>query len=205
MIRNVILDWSGTLVDDLPPVIHATNAILRHYRVAELSRDEFRMRFRLPFMDFYAEILPGVEMAALESIFVKHFSQLHHTVTLLPGALEFLAHCEAAACRLFLLSTVKEAHFETQAQRLGVRGYFEHAYVDVMDKRLRIADILTERGLNPNETLYAGDMVHDVETAKVAHVLAVAVLTGFDPLGKLAASQPDIIAQDLGRLIRLIG
>ena len=25
MLRNLLLDWSGTLVDDLPPVIGATN------------------------------------------------------------------------------------------------------------------------------------------------------------------------------------
>ena len=30
VIRNVIFDWSGTLVDDLPAVWHATNHVFRN-------------------------------------------------------------------------------------------------------------------------------------------------------------------------------
>ena len=40
--RNVIFDWSGTLVDDLPPVVEATNAVLRHYGLAAMDRTRFR-------------------------------------------------------------------------------------------------------------------------------------------------------------------
>ena len=38
--KNVIFDWSGTLVDDLPPVLEATNRIFAHYRREEMDREE---------------------------------------------------------------------------------------------------------------------------------------------------------------------
>ena len=38
MFRNLIFDWSGTLVDDLGPVIEATNAVLGKYEIAALDR-----------------------------------------------------------------------------------------------------------------------------------------------------------------------
>ena len=48
VIRNVILDWSGTLVDDLDLVVRATNAVLDAYGSVPLSKDQFRQDFQLP-------------------------------------------------------------------------------------------------------------------------------------------------------------
>ena len=42
MIRNIIFDWSGTLVDDLPAVLRATNHVFRQAGREELSLDQFR-------------------------------------------------------------------------------------------------------------------------------------------------------------------
>ena len=47
MIRNIIFDWSGTLVDDLPGVFKATNYILEQAGVATLTLAEFRAEFEL--------------------------------------------------------------------------------------------------------------------------------------------------------------
>lgn len=42
VIRNVIFDWSGTLVDDLPAVIEASNHVFRLAGVPPMSREQFR-------------------------------------------------------------------------------------------------------------------------------------------------------------------
>ena len=39
-------------------------------------------------------------------------------------------------------------------------------YLEVWDKRQKIHDILAENGLAPDETLFIGDMQHDIETAR---------------------------------------
>ncbi len=53
MIRNLIFDWSGTLVDDLPSVLLAVNGMLGSVGSAGLTRDEFKARFRLPYTEFF--------------------------------------------------------------------------------------------------------------------------------------------------------
>ncbi len=204
MIRNVILDWSGTLANDLGPVLEATNAIFRDYGRAPLTLEEFRHHFRLPFSGFYAELLPEATTEGLEVLYERFFANLQERVELLPGAREFLEFCVSTGRRTFLLSTIKKHHFETQAGRLGVYASFEHAYVEIMDKREKIRDILHDHGLNPAETMFVGDMVHDIETARHGGVLDVAVLTGFDPLEKLTPARPSIIVQDLPALQRLL-
>lgn len=205
MIRNILLDWSGTLADDLGPVLQATNAIFREYGRPELSLAEFRTHFRLPFSGFYSELLPEATLEGLEPLYEKFFAGLQDHVSLLPGAREFLDFCAHSGRRTFLLSTIKRNHFVTQAGRLGVLDAFEHAYVEVMDKREVIREILRERGLDPAETAFVGDMVHDVETARHGGVLDIAVTTGFDPVEKLLTARPTVLLDGLPTLQRLLG
>ncbi len=204
MIKNVLLDWSGTLVDDLGPVIVATNLIFAEYGRAALTRDEFRHHFRLPFSGFYAELLPEATAEGLDELYEHHFAGLQDDVTLLPGTLDFLDFCTRTHRRTFLLSSIQPSHFETQASRLGVRDRFEHAYVGVIDKREKIKEILATHDLDPAETMFVGDMVHDIETARHGGVLGVAVTTGFDPIEKLLPANPAVIVENLTALQRLL-
>ena len=203
MLRNLIFDWSGTLADDLGPVADATNLIFRHYGKPELVLEEFRERFRLPFDSFYEKVLPGVAAAELDALFHEHFIHRQQAVVLVPHALEFLRFCQATGRRVFLLSTIKESHFAEQSGRLGVAHFFEQAYVGVADKRARIAQILADHDLAPNETAFIGDMVHDIETARLGGVMAIATLTGFDSREKLSRANPDVLVRDLGELQKL--
>lgn len=204
MIRNLLFDWSGTLADDLGPVLAATNAIFHHYGRSPISREDFRRHFRLPFADFYSEFLPEATAEGLQPLYERYFHALQDGVTLLPGAREVLDYCRAKDIRTFLLSTIHEQHFATQASQLGVLDAFEHPYIGIMDKREKIRDILHTHALNPAETAFVGDMVHDIETARHGGVLDIAILTGYDPADKLIAAQPSVIVENLAALQRLL-
>lgn len=204
MIRNLLFDWSGTLADDLGPVWRATNLIFEEYGRDPLSLEDFRRHFRLPFSGFYAEFLPAATEEGLEALYERFFAGLNDEVTLLPGAREILDYGRERGLRLFLLSTIKASHFERQAARLGVADAFEIAYVQINDKREKIRHLLAEHQLLPSETAFVGDMVHDIETAHYGGVLSIAVLTGFDSWEKLAPAQPDIVAQNLDALRRIL-
>lgn len=204
MSRAILLDWSGTLVDDLPPVIEATNRILAHYGRPELTRDEFRESFRLPFVGFWDEQLPRVGIEELEPLYHKFFDGIQDAVEPLPHARDFLDYCVATGRRLFLLSSIKRAHFEKQSSKLGFADYFEHAYVEVWDKKAKIREVLAEHRLAAETTLFVGDMVHDIETARHGGVLSVATLTGYDPAAKLMAAAPDLTVSTLEGLLKML-
>jgi phosphoglycolate phosphatase len=123
---------------------------------------------------------------------------------LLPHALGFLQFCQGTRRRVFLLSSIKEAHFAEQSARLGVAHFFERTYVGVMDKRERIMEVLAENNLAPLETAFIGDMVHDIETARHGGVMAIATLTGFNSSEKLTRANPDVLVRDLGELQKLL-
>ena len=203
--QNIIFDWSGTLVDDLPPVLEATNAVMRTFGRAELSRDEFRAQFRLPFMHWYEEILPGVTVDELDRVFLAAFAASQQPVTVLPHAREFLEACAAAGKRMFVLSSAPQHAVEAQARDLGLHGYFEHFYAGVRDKRQQIGRVLEEKDLAREHTLMIGDMRHDIHTARAGGIRSVAVLTGYEFPEVVATAEPDVTVQNLAELRRAWG
>lgn len=204
MIRNIIFDWSGTLVDDLPAVWKATNYVLAQSDRAEMSLDEFRAEFCLPFTLFYDKHTPHVPLPQLESWFHSEFRQAQGSVCELPHARDFLEFCRNHNLHTFVLSTVHQDHFAVQETVIGFGKYIDRPYLGIWDKRKKIHDILEENKLAPAETLFVGDMQHDIETARHGGIHSCAVLTGYNTLGQLRAAQPDLIVEHLGELQQIL-
>ena len=205
MIRNIILDWSGTVVDDLGAVVQATNDVFREFGRAEISREAFRSEFALPLSRFYERFLPGTPMERIEEVYHRQFQVRRGEVGLLPGVSEFLEFCRGSNRALYALSTMYGHHFNEQARRLDVQDYFLKVYVEVIDKATEIHRMLTENHLVPEETAFVGDMAHDIEAAKKCGVLPVGILTGFDTVDKLAAAGAALVVRGFVELQQLLG
>jgi phosphoglycolate phosphatase len=204
MFKNLIFDWSGTLVDDLGPVLDATNAVFDAYGLKPMTREEFRRHFRLPYVGFYEEFLPGVPISELEDIFRAAFAASASPVTVLPYAREKLDWCRRRGIRSFVLTSMDEPAFRKQLAQFGLGDVFEATYAGVVDKRHRIGEILERHGLERDLTAFVGDMVHDIETARHGGVASVAVLTGYTAPETLAEARPDFTVADLDELRRML-
>jgi phosphoglycolate phosphatase len=203
-LTNFIFDWSGTLVDDLPPVVDATNAVLAHCGRPTLTREEFLREFELPFQRFYDRFVPGVPLAALEPVFHDAFVRSEAKASPLPHAHDFLAWCRRQGHRCFVLSAAHPAHLEAQARTFGLDHFFEAIHAGVRDKTERIHHLLDSHSLEPQFTTFIGDMTHDIETARHGGVHSVAVLTGYQDEARLATVSPDVVVRDLAELLDLV-
>jgi phosphoglycolate phosphatase len=204
MIRNIIFDWSGTLVDDLPAVLAATNFVFEQCGLEKMSMDKFRAEFSLPFKGFYDRFAPNIPIAQLERTFHGHFTKVQDAVVELPHAREFLQTCRERGIRTFVLSSMHPEHFAVQAAANGFDKFLDRPYLGVWDKRAKIVELLTENQIEATETLFIGDMQHDIETAKFGGVFSCAVLTGYNRLDQLRASEPDLIVEHLGELREIL-
>jgi phosphoglycolate phosphatase-like HAD superfamily hydrolase/ADP-ribose pyrophosphatase YjhB (NUDIX family) len=200
VIRNIIFDWSGTLVDDLPAVWSATNDALEKGGVSGMSLERFRAEFCLPFPLFYERVIPQVPLEKVEEWFHAAFRQAQHLVVDLPHARDFLVFCREHSVRMFVLSTIHEEYYRVHTAANGFGQFIERPYLAVRDKRQVIHTLLEENGLKAGETLFIGDMQHDMDTARHGGVFSCGVLTGYNHLDQLRASHPDLIVEHLGEL-----
>jgi phosphoglycolate phosphatase-like HAD superfamily hydrolase/ADP-ribose pyrophosphatase YjhB (NUDIX family) len=204
VICNIIFDWSGTLVDDLPAVLKASNFVLTQAGKPEMSLEQFRAEFSLPFTKFYDRHTPEIPIAQLENWFHGSFRQAQASVVELPHARDFLEFCRAKKIRTFLLSAIQSDHFAAHCRSTGFDVFLDKTYTGVRDKREKIHEILRENNLQPDETLFIGDMEHDIETAKHGGVRSCAVLTGYNTLEQLRAAKPDLIVEHLSELREIL-
>jgi phosphoglycolate phosphatase len=200
VLRNMIFDWSGTLIDDLPSVWLATHHVFDKAGVPPLTLSQFRNEFSLPFQKFYQRFLPHVPPQQLECWFHEKFKEVQDQVVEIPHARAFLQFCRSRGCRTFLLSTIHRSHYLAQAARTGFDQFIDRPYVEAWDKREWIHRVLKENQLKLDETVFIGDMVHDIETAHQGGVFSCAVLTGYTQAEALLASRPTLIVPHLGAL-----
>ncbi|MDG2215027.1 MAG: HAD hydrolase-like protein [Verrucomicrobiota bacterium] len=198
MIRNIIFDWSGTLVDDLRAVWASTNFTIEKSGHPKISLDQFRAEFSLPYDSFYQRVTPGVSMDLLEKWYMESYRVEQKRVRPLPYACEFLNYCKVHKLKTLLLSTIHPDHYKVQSE--AIKLDFDIEYVRVMDKRGKILSILEENQLSAKETIFIGDMQHDVETAKLGGIGSCAVLTGYNKREQLEEVMPDFIAENLEHL-----
>lgn len=203
-LKAVFFDWSGTLADDLGPVVEATNRVLGHHGVGPLDRDAFKAKFRLPYAEFYEEMLPGVQLDELESIFRESHAASAEPVLLLPGAEELLLWCRRKGLRIFLCSSVHEEGWRQQAGELGVESYFEAAHTGVRNKVEALPELLERHGLTAGEAVFVGDMVHDIDAARTHGVTSLGLTHGYEPRERLEQAGADFVCDSLGEVCGLL-
>ncbi|MBB5039472.1 HAD family hydrolase [Prosthecobacter dejongeii] len=205
MIRNLILDWSGTLADDLGAVIAATNGVMAHYAKPPFTRDQFREVFQLPYTEFYRHILPDVPLTDLQALYLKHFpEETAHSVPMLDHAQEFLQFAADTGRRMFICSSAPLEHVQSQAMVNRVSHFFEHFHCGIIDKCAHVPTLLAQHDLNPHETAFVGDMRHDIEAGKVGGLTTIATATGYESIPTLMQAEPDILVKNLSALTRLM-
>ena len=204
MIKHWIFDWSGTVVDDLGLVTSATNHVFNQYGKPAMDRETFRREFCLPYEGFYQKYLPEADMKEVEAHFRNGFGISEALVTVLPHARELLHLLKSRGYKLYVLSSMCEVAFASQAVELGLDHYFEKTYAGVLDKREVIGQIMSDHGMAQGNTVFVGDMTHDVETAHHAGIMSVAVMTGYNHAEVLSASQPSLLIKDLSLLNHLM-
>ena len=204
MIKNLILDWSGTLVDDFSATLVATNKVFEHHELPSFTEEAFRRDFRLPYPEFYEEFLPEISLASLEVLFRNAFLEAESLVVPLEPTRAFLEDAAEKGIRLFVLSSMNEEALLRQAEDFGLTSFFEAIYAGVLDKREKMGEVMKKYRLQGEETAYVGDMVHDIDAARVGGVVSLALLSGYDPLERLAAAKPDAIFADVGHISKLL-
>jgi len=204
MKKHWIFDWSGTLVDDLGVVIDATNTVLEHYGVDKMDRETFCREFSLPYDRFYKKFLPQVDVSELEALFRSGFSDSSQRVSPLPYAYDFLEKLKASGAKMYVLSSMSAPEFEMQADELRMAHFFEATYAGVLDKREVIGEMMSAHGMGQAETVFVGDMTHDVETAHHAGIMSIGLLTGYNHAAALAEAEPEIMAKNLSVLFPVI-
>ena len=101
---------------------------------------------------------------------------------------------------LVVVSNSRRDFLDASIKTLGIEGLFDEVYgADEFDfKDEMIKKLIEERGISGSEAIYVGDRFSDVEFARKAGCLAVAIFNecSFSSLEELERERPDYVVKD---------
>jgi phosphoglycolate phosphatase-like HAD superfamily hydrolase len=195
---TVAFDWNGTLADDVPWAVAATNAVLDGVGRAALSEDEFRSAFTLPLDVFFRAV--GVPVAALGAASDQWNAEMGAgPVRLMPGAAEAIRALTREGARIGVVSAASASAISGGIERLEVESGCELDFVVMaaIDKTEAISSIVLEA---PGPVLYVGDTEYDIEASARGGARTVGFTAGYRPRDALAALLPEWLVDDLRQL-----
>lgn len=197
--RHLVWDWNGTLLDDLPAVVAATNASLATVDGPTITACEHRRRFRRPISDYYSELLgrpvDEAEFARLDKIFHDAYQSGLARCELAAGATEALAAWRDSQS---LLSMWFHADLVVTVAARGLAGHF--CRVDGLRcavggglKEPHLREHLRTLKLAGTDVVMIGDTVDDARAAASVGARCVLYAGGFSGVDQLRATGAPVV------------
>jgi phosphoglycolate phosphatase len=210
MLRAVIFDFDGTLVDSYPAITASVNHVRASLGLPPLDEATVRRHVGRGPEYLLTHAAPGSDFARDWPLYQAHHPSvlLSHT-TLLPGALECLTALRQSFRALAICSNKPRLFTRRLVDHLGLAELISVIVGPEDAARPKpAADMLLTTLLRLNvqkhEALYVGDMRVDIETARSAGVAVWVVPTGSDERSDLEAAKPDRLFNSLHELPDLI-
>ncbi|MBZ9556498.1 MULTISPECIES: phosphoglycolate phosphatase [unclassified Modicisalibacter] len=214
-IRLVVFDLDGTLVDSVPDLTVAVDAMLGDMDLPAAGearvRDWVGNGARKLVERALAHALGGdVDEARLErghQAFLRHYGEAPCVHTrLYPGVREALEGLRERGLRLALVTNKPHAFIAPILSALGVEGLFELTVGgDSLPRRkpdpLPLTYVAERLGIAPGQALMVGDSRHDIEAGRRAGFRTLAVPYGYNHGEPVGLAGPDGEVESLRELV----
>jgi phosphoglycolate phosphatase len=174
MIRHIIWDWNGTLVDDVDLCVEILNQELTIRNISEISVRHYKQKFFFPVNEFYKTLgLPsnGTEYECLNKTYIQQYRTRYKECDLHFGARETLKKLNSKGISHSILSAGKQSDVESFTNHFGVHSLFLEidgaSNIQAKGKDERASDHLSRLGFHQSEVILVGDSCHDWEVGQL--------------------------------------
>lgn len=199
-IRHVVLDWNGTLLDDLDLAVDSVNLVCQRYGVAPVTRAAYRAGFRFPVAAFYASIgfdLEQVDFGELVGHYLAAFDAGLPACPLHPGCQELLEEVARHGATLSILSASYLPTLRDTIRIKRLAPYFRHVRglqdCHAVSKLAEAHALQVQLDDTPASVLYVGDTDHDAEIGVAMGWVSWTVACGHQDEARLAPQAPRLV------------
>jgi phosphoglycolate phosphatase len=203
MIKNIIFDWSGVIIDSTQAVYLVVNQILKYFNVSELGWDEFRDNWEMPYLNFYKKYIPDLSLEEEKKAYRKVVKEVY-SAEIFGDVKDVLTEFKEQGIRMFVVSGDTEITFYKELEKGDLLNIFEKIYLDVHDKFDNVQKIVEENNLQKEKTLIIGDTTHEIQIGNKIGIQTIGITRGFQKKKKLESAQPDYIIDNFNQLKEIV-
>ncbi|WP_110656326.1 phosphoglycolate phosphatase [Salinicola halimionae] len=214
-IRLVAFDLDGTLIDSVPDLAAAVDAMLVERGLPAVGeakvRDWVGNGSHTLVERALASVLGQTADASVVEASHDSFLRYYHAAPcertrLFPGVVEALDALASRQMIVTLITNKPVAFIDPILETLGLRHYFSMALGgdSLSEKKPHPAPLLhlaAHFDIDPSQCLMVGDSRHDVEAGKRAGFRTLAVPYGYNHGEPVSSSGPDGVVESLGELV----
>ena len=214
----LLLDLDGTLIDSVPDLTTAVDAMLAGLKRPAAGADNVShwvgngadLLIRRALCDGdenAARALPAAAVQPARTLFDQAYLQaLHQATGAYPGVGEFLQAVQQAAVPMVLITNKPRLFTLPLLESLGWLPYFALVLCadDLAEQKpspLPLLHACEQQQVAPAQALMIGDSRNDMQAAQAAAVACAAVTYGYNHGADIAASAPDWAVDNLLQLL----
>jgi len=210
--KLVMFDLDGTLVDSVADIALSLNRALGDMAMPEVSEAQVRTwvgrgASRLVYCVLEHQHRPAdLHDVLLARFMARYQASVCEASTVYPGARELVLACRKAGIYLACVTNKPYAPARALLEELGLLELFDlllggDSLAHKKPHPAPLQHCLQEFGLEPAQALMVGDSRNDVEAARAAGILCVAVPYGYNHGEPIQAAEPDWLVESLSELL----
>ncbi len=206
MLKVIIFDFDGTLADTIDILLSITNRLSAEFGFKSATKEELAQLSNLTPWQILR--YSGISIFKLPLLIRKLKAELRNeipNIQLFPGIKEVLLELKSQGFTLGIITSNSRENVLISMKNNGLEGVFD--FIDsatTFGKHKIIYRWLRRENFNPEQVVYVGDEVRDIEAAKRTGIKVIAVSWGFNSQSALAAHYPDFLIERPQQLIELI-
>lgn len=206
MIRQILFDFDGTMVQSLRLALLILNKMAEKYHYRTVTMEEMQVLKRLPLSERLREIgFPIHQIPAMAAESAALYRRGIEELKPVPGVGDVLSALKQEGYGLSILSSNSVDNIEEFLRRNQLE-LFEHicSANNLFGKDKSLRRFIKRYGIVKNELLYVGDETRDIDACKKVGVRIAAAAWGYDPLPLLRIRKPDFIAETPEDILRIV-
>lgn len=210
MYKYIFFDFNGTLINDLQLCLDLLNLFLREQGKKELTKEEYKEVFKFPVRQYYLDAGIDFNIESYESLsvrFIKAYQPKSMECGLFENTEETLKKLKELGYHLFVLSASEKNNLLEQTNHYQITKYFDAILgIDNIqaESKVEIAKkYIKENNINPKETIFIGDTLHDYEVSQAMGVDCALVSCGHQSSKILQKANVEVLStiSDIFRIL----
>ena len=203
MVKAIIFDLDGTLVDSYPAILESLNFTRETFGLSDVNLADVKRMVGRGLENLIRTAIGEKDLASGMEVFRNSYDKTHLTGSfLLPGVMETLQTLQQHSIPMAIASNKPAEYSKNILKHLGIDSFF----VDCIGPEIAgkpkpdpamIQYLLEHMHKSDTDTLYVGDMILDAETARNAGVRLALVSTGGNSYEELKSLHPDYLLRSL--------